>query len=74
MQKEGVDFYEIYAPVTRFETLRLVLLLAGIFDYNIKQYDFVTAIRNAPIDRALYMKQPTGWKIKCVLLLKSIYG
>lgn len=79
MQKEGIDFDETCAPVIRFETLRLVLLLADIMGLKVKQYDFVTAFLNAPMDRKLYIKQPIGFVVKgqeckVCLLLKSIYG
>ncbi|GAB9476805.1 hypothetical protein Gpo141_00013862 [Globisporangium polare] len=75
----GIDFDETFAPVVRFETLRLVLLIAGLMRWKVKQYDFVTAFLNAKLGIAIYVEQPVGYKVKgkedyVCLLQKSLYG
>lgn len=79
MQKYGIDFDETFASVIRFETLRLVLLLAGLFGLEVRQIDFVTQFRNAKMHRSIYVEQPEGFiakgqEHKVCLLLRSSYG
>lgn len=50
-QQEGIDYDEIYSPVARMDTVRLLLALAAKFTWNIRQFDVSTAFLNAPIDR-----------------------
>ncbi|GJX56010.1 zinc finger, CCHC-type containing protein [Tanacetum coccineum] len=42
-QKEGIDFFDTYAPVARISTIRLLLALAAIHDLVIHQMDMKTA-------------------------------
>lgn len=42
-QKYGVDFIDTYAPVVRYETLRVLLAEAATKDYEIMQFDVKTA-------------------------------
>ena len=39
LQKEGIDFNEVFAPVARIETIRLVVGLAEINSWHICQMD-----------------------------------
>lgn len=79
MQKFGLDFFETYAPVVRFETLRVVLLVAAVLRLEVRQYDFVTAFLNAKLGVRIYIEQPEGYRVRgkedhVCLLLKSLYG
>ena len=42
-QKEGVDYSETYAPVVRFESLRMVLSVAAANNLTVLQLDVKTA-------------------------------
>ncbi|POM81691.1 Integrase catalytic core protein [Phytophthora palmivora] len=59
----GVDCGEVYAPVARFESLRLVLAIATILDCHIHQMDVHTAFLNVTIEgeQKNYMRQPHGF-------------
>lgn len=78
-QVYGVDYFDTFAPVVRFETLRALLLLAGLSNYDVWQFDVVTAFLNAALKEEIYMKQPDGfvqrgrenWICK---LQRSLYG
>ncbi|GJY50235.1 zinc finger, CCHC-type containing protein [Tanacetum coccineum] len=59
-QKEGIDFFDTYAPVARISTIRLLLALAAIHDLVIHQMDVKTAFLNGDLDEEIYMKQPKG--------------
>ena len=38
-QKEGIDFNEIFSPVVRLTTVRVVLALCALFDLHLEQLD-----------------------------------
>nr|KAJ0200496.1 hypothetical protein LSAT_V11C600308410 [Lactuca sativa] len=60
-QKEGIDFFDTYAPVARISTIRLLLALAAIHNLVIHQMDVKTAFLNGDLDEEMYMKQPEGF-------------
>nr|GEV69454.1 zinc finger, CCHC-type [Tanacetum cinerariifolium] len=77
-QKDGIDFFDTYAPVARISTIRL-LALAAIHDLVIHQMDVKTAFLNGDLDVEIYMKQPEGFVMpghesKVCKLKKSLYG
>jgi hypothetical protein len=79
LQKEGVDFAEIFAPTAKHITLRTVLHLAAVHDWELEQIDFVTAFLNGDLEEEIYMEQIPGhedpvhptWVCK---LKKALYG
>ena len=79
LQKEGIDFDEVFAPVSRIETIRLVVGLAEINSWHICQMDVKCAFLNGPLDEEVYVKQPVGFvkqgKERMVYwLYKALYG
>jgi hypothetical protein len=75
-QVEGVDYFDVYAPVCKFAALRGLLAVAAAQDLEIHHIDIKTAFLNAPLEEELYMQQPPGFKqgVKVCRLLKSVYG
>ena len=78
-QVEGIDYSDIFSPVVRFETVRLMLALAALEDWYMSGVDVKTAFLYGELDEELYMEQPEGFKIKgkehMVLRLKrALYG
>jgi Reverse transcriptase (RNA-dependent DNA polymerase) len=78
-QVEGIDFNDIFSPVVRYETVRLILVLAALENWHISSVDVKTAFLYGELDEELYMEQPEGFKIPgkehLVLRLKhAIYG
>ena len=76
-QKKGIDFHEVYAPVIRFEALRVILNVTLREDLVAYQADVASAFLNADLDIPLYMPEPDGFDSKTgkvLLLKKSIYG
>nr|GEX01531.1 zinc finger, CCHC-type [Tanacetum cinerariifolium] len=77
-QKEGIDFFDTYAPVARISTIRLLLALTAIHDLVIHQMDVKTVFLNGDLDEEIYMKQPEGFAMpghesKVCKLKKSLY-
>lgn len=75
-QKYGVDYDEVFAPVVRSTTLRLLLSVAGAKNYHVKQYDIKSAFLNGKLDDEIYLKPPPGQDThgKVYHLKKSLYG
>jgi hypothetical protein len=75
-QKYGVDYDEVFAPVVRGTTFRMLLSLAGKEKYEVSQYDIKTAFLNGTLEEEIYMKQPKGFEQgdKVYRLKKSLYG
>ena len=78
-QEEGVDYFETFSPVARTSSIRIILALVAMYDYELAQADAITAYLNSSLDEKLYMKQPEGFEVKgkedkVYLLVKSIYG
>ena len=78
-QKQDIDYSDTFAPVVRWETVRLLLSLSLQANWPVEQLDVTTAFLYGDVDREIYMRQPTGfrspdhpnWVCK---LKKSIYG
>ncbi|GKD64448.1 zinc finger, CCHC-type containing protein, partial [Tanacetum coccineum] len=60
-QKEGIDYFDTYAPVARITTIRLLLALAAIHNLVIHQMDVKTTFLNGDLEEEVYMKQPEGF-------------
>lgn len=75
-QQYGVDYDEVFAPVVRNATFRLLLSDAGVQGYKVKQYDIKSAFLNGNLTEEIYMKQPMGFQTgdKVYRLRKSLYG
>jgi len=60
-QKEGIDYDETYAPVSKMATFRLILALAAQYGWDVDHMDMVTAFLNPRIDGDnIYMEMPVG--------------
>ena len=57
-QVEGINFWETYAPVVTWSTVRLILILSLISGMKSRQLDYVQAYTQAPIDCEIYMCVP----------------
>ena len=78
-QVEGIDYTEIFSPVVRFESVRIMLALAALENWFITAIDVKTAFLYGKLDEEIYMEQPEGFKIqgkeqKVFRLLRAIYG
>ena len=78
-QKEGIDYQETFSPVSRKDSLRIVMALVAHFDLELHQMDVKTAFLNGDLHEDVFMTQPEGFKPKgrehlVCKLQKSIYG
>jgi hypothetical protein len=61
LQQKGKDFNEMFAPVARMTSQRLVIAIASLEGLNLYTIDVDNAYLNGVIDTKLYMKQPKGF-------------
>lgn len=78
-QKFGVDYDEVFAPVVKQSTFRILLSIASKFKLKVHQFDVKTAFLNGFIAEEIYMKQPPGFEAKgrerqVCSLKSSLYG
>ena len=76
-QIPGVDYSDTFAPVVRFDSLRTVLALAAINDWEVQAIDIKGAYLAAELKEELYMRQPEGFADgtdDVLQLKKAIYG
>ena len=77
-QLEGVDFFETYAPVVQWTTVRLMLILEILLKLKSKQGDVTAAFLHAELDEdeKVYVEMPLGFRKpgKVLSLKKTLYG
>ena len=57
-QVHGVDFFETWAPVGRYTTLRMLLSVCAVEDLGTKHIDIKCAFLNGVLEEEVYMVQP----------------
>nr|GEY14297.1 UBN2_2 domain-containing protein [Tanacetum cinerariifolium] len=57
-QREGIDYKETFSPVSRKDSLRIVMALVAHFDLELHQMDIKTAFLNGDLHEDVYMAQP----------------
>ena len=60
MQEKGIHYWETYAPVMQWMSVRLTLTLAAIVNLHTKSIYFVLAYPQADLDVDIYMELPQG--------------
>lgn len=78
-QQYGVDYTEVFAPVARMETIRLVVALAAQKGWIIYQLDVKSAFLHGELNEEVFVEQPCGYvqkgnEHKVYKLKKALYG
>jgi hypothetical protein len=79
LQKQGLDYDEVFSPVARHETIRLVIALSCSRRWPMFHLDVNSAFLNGPLEEDVYVKQPPGFELKgkedrVLKLNKALYG
>lgn len=79
VQRHGIDFDEVFAPVARIETVRLLINLAAANGWEIHHLDVKTAFLHGELKETIYVSQPEGFEVKgsehkVYKLNKALYG
>ncbi|KAF0894043.1 hypothetical protein E2562_033922 [Oryza meyeriana var. granulata] len=79
VQKAGIDFEEVFAPVARMESVRLLLAVAAHAGWGVHHMDVKSAFLNGELTEEVYVQQPPGFAVdgqehKVYRLRKALYG
>jgi hypothetical protein len=63
-QKQGIDFDEIFSPVVKMSSIRVILGLTASLDLELEQMDVKTAFLHGDLKEEIYMVQLEGFEAK----------
>lgn len=77
-QKERVDYNEVFSPMVKQTSIRIMLSLVENFDLELEQLDVTTTFLHGELEEEIYMTQPQGFvegtdRDVC-LLKRPLYG
>jgi hypothetical protein len=61
-QIEGIDYYDTFATVARYSSIRSILSLSAQMDWRIHQMDVNTVFLNRIIEEEVYIEQLEGFE------------
>ncbi|XP_074352885.1 uncharacterized protein LOC141692040 [Apium graveolens] len=78
-QQPGIDYTEVFVPVTPLKIVRLILALAAKKEWEVHHLDVKSAFFNGVLDEEVYVSQPKGYvkpghEAKVYKILKALYG
>ena len=80
-QEHRVHYWDTYAPVVTWQTVRFFLILSLLLGWSSRQLDFVMAYLQAPAEMPLCLRLPQGYKRKGMIrkthvlkLKRNVYG
>ena len=78
-QKQGIDYSEVFAPVARLDTVRMVIATATQKGWKIFQLDVKSAFLHGQLSEQVFVDQPRGYEKKgnehlVYQLHKALYG
>ncbi len=79
-QKEGINFFETWAPVVQWSTIPIVMVLTAKLGLQLFQCDITAAFIHGrvPLEEEIYIHQPHGFKqgegTEVLCLLRTLYG
>ena len=78
-QRQGIDYDEVFAPVARLDTVRLLIALAAHEGWEVHHMDVKSAFLNGDLNEEVYVEQPLGFvkrgnEHKVLRLKKALYG
>jgi hypothetical protein len=79
VQREGVDFDEVFAPVARLDSVRALIAVAAHMGWQVHHLDVKSAFLNGDLKEEVYVEHPPGFtstdeKAKVFRLRKALYG
>lgn len=78
-QKEGIDYDEVFAPVARWDTIRILLAVAAQRGWKVYQLDVKSTFLYGELKEVVYVDQLEGFikrgeEDKVYQLKKALYG
>ena len=60
-QKEGINFTEMFSPVVKHSSIRIILVMVALLDMELEQMDVKTTFLHGNLEEQLLMKQSEGF-------------
>ncbi|CAI7889244.1 unnamed protein product [Closterium sp. NIES-54] len=60
-QQQGVDYFHTFSPTPKMTTLRVLLHVAALRDYELHSLDFSTAFLQGSLHEAIWLRRPPGF-------------
>ena len=80
-QEFGINYWDTYAPVVSWSSVRILMTLANLHNLHTKAIDFVLAYPQAKVKTTIFLKTPAGVVLTkengeetVLLLLRNLYG
>ena len=78
-KKKGIDYTEVFSPIVKHTSIRIILSLVAIYDMHLEQLDVKKPFLNSDLQEEIIMSQPEGFVDtnhldRVCLLRKSLYG
>jgi hypothetical protein len=79
IRQEEIDYDDVFAPVARIESIRILLALAAKEGWRVHHMDVKSAFLNDDLKEEVYVRQPPSFIIfgqegKVLQLWKALYG
>jgi len=79
IQKQGIDYNEVFAPVARIETVSLVIVISCKYEWSLYHLYVKSTFLNGPLEELVFVSQPPGFEIAgkenmVYKLHKALYG
>ena len=55
-QTEGLDYFDTYSPITRINSIRMVLTIAALRNLEVHQMDVKTTFLNGYLEEEIFME------------------
>ncbi|CAI7822081.1 unnamed protein product [Closterium sp. NIES-54] len=60
-QRQGVDYFQTFSPTPKMTTLRVLLHVATLRDYELHSSDFSTAFLQGSLHEEIWLRRPPGF-------------
>jgi hypothetical protein len=62
-QIPGIYFNDVFSPVVKHSSIRTLLSIVAMHDYELEQLDVKTAFLYGELEEVIYMDQPEGFVV-----------
>ena len=78
-QKPGIDYFEVFAPIVRLDTICMIISLTAQNNWRIYQIDIKSGFLNGVLNEDMYVEQLVGFvrrsqENKVYRLKRALYG